>query len=128
MVKLSKNGKPLGRPVGSRGKQTGNYVVAQIEKSMGLLEKRGTSLAEIIAARLMDTENPDHAMRMLSVLSQYLPKADKLEVEVKGDSLSNALAGVSAALKAGKVKGDVIDAEPIEDSVAKLPQSIDNAD
>ena len=128
MGKLSKNGVPLGRPKGATGRQMGGYVIAQIEQSMGILEKKGTSLAEIIAARLTDAENPDHAMRMLSVLSQYLPKADKLEVEVKGDSLSTALAGVSAALAASKVKGDVIDAEPIEDSVAKLPQSIDNAD
>ena len=128
MGKLSKNGKPLGRPKGATGRQMGGYVIAQIEQSMGILEKKGTSLAEIIAARLMDSENPDHAMRMLSVLSQYLPKADKLEVEVKGDSLSTALAGVSAALKASKIKGDVIDAEPIESDVVLLQQSSDNAD
>ena len=55
MGKVSKNGKPLGRPkgsTGSNGRQLGGYVVKQIESSFGILEKRGTSLAEIIANRL----------------------------------------------------------------------------
>jgi hypothetical protein len=62
-------------------------------------------------------------------MSALLPKADTLDVKVEtGDSLSTALAGVSAALKASKVKGDVIDAEPIDDGVAQLTNSTDNAD
>ena len=111
MGKVSKNGKPLGRPkgsTGSNGRQLGGYVVRQIEQSMSILEKRGTSLAEIIANRLCE----DKPEAMLSIISKYTPLDLNIEVTAS-DSISEALANVQAVMASNRAK--VIDAEPMDD-------------
>jgi hypothetical protein len=117
--------KKVGRPAGTG---YGKDIISKLHRgftgALSELDARGKSLDVLLADALERDVNGT-----IRAMSALLPKADTLDVKVEtGDSLSTALAGVSAALKAGKVKGDVIDAEPIEDSVAKLPQSIDNAD
>jgi len=99
-MKLSKNGKRLGRPVGSKGVQVANYVRNQLEQAMDILERRETPLSQIIANRL-EGDNPE---RMLSAISQFLPKQDYLEVEHTGSPLENALAGVAAKLASDKAE------------------------
>ena len=121
MGKVSKNGKPLGRPrgsTGSNGRQLGGYVVKQIEQSMRILEKRGTSLAEIIANRLCE----DKPEAMLSIISKYTPLDLNIEVTAS-DSISDALANVQAVMASNRAK--VIDAEPLDDdaSVTFMQQS-----
>ena len=110
-MKLSKNGKRLGRPVGSKGVQVANYVRNQLEQAMNILERRDTPLSEIIANRL-EGDNPE---RMLSAISQFLPKQDYLEVEHTGSSLENALAGVADRLASDKAErakqAEIIDGE-----------------
>lgn len=121
MSRVSKNGKPLGRPkgsTGSNGRQLGGYVVKQIEASFGLLEKRGTSLAEIIANRLCE----DKPEAMLSIISKYTPLDLNIEVTAS-DSIADALANVQAVMASNRAK--VIDAEPMDDDarVAFMHQS-----
>jgi hypothetical protein len=112
-ARLSKNGKRLGRPVGSKGVQVANYVRNQLERSMQILERRDTPLSEIIANRLAG-DNPE---RMLSAIAQFLPRQDYLEVEHRGDALSDALANVQTALsKQRQASGEIIDAEFVETS------------
>src|SRR6056300_481219 len=114
MGKVSKNGKPLGRPkgsTGSNGRQLGGYVVRQIEQSMQILEKRGTSLAEIIANRLCE----DKPEAMLSIISKYTPLDLNIEVTAS-DSISAALANVQAVMQSKRAK--VIDADPIDDDAS----------
>ena len=107
-MKLSKNGKRLGRPVGSKGVQVANYVRNQLEKAMDILERRETPLSEIIANRL-EGDNPE---RMLSAISQFLPKQDYLEVEHTGSALESALSNVQSALELRRSeKAQVIEAE-----------------
>ena len=108
MGKVSKNGKPLGRPkgsMGSNGRQLGGYVVKQIEQSMQILEKRGTSLAEIIANRLCE----DKPEAMLAIISKYTPLDVQVEVTAS-DSIADALANVQAVMASNRAK--VIDVEP----------------
>ena len=110
MGKVSKNGKPLGRPkgsTGSNGRQLGGYVVRQIEQSMQILEKRGTSLAEIIANRLCE----DKPEAMLSIISKYTPLDLNIEVTAS-DSIADALANVQAVMASNRAK--VIDVEPVD--------------
>ena len=117
--------KKVGRPAGTG---YGKDIISKLHRgftgALAELDARGKSLDVLLADALERDVNGT-----IRAMSALLPKADTLDVKVEtGDSLSTALAGVSAALKAGKVKGDVIDAEPIEDSVAQLTNSTDNAD
>jgi hypothetical protein len=105
-MKLSKNGKRLGRPVGSKGVQVANYVRNQLEQAMDILERRDVPLSQIIANRL-EGDNPE---RMLSAISQFLPKQDYLEVEHTGSPLESALSNVQVVLQERK-RGEVIEAE-----------------
>ena len=107
MGKVSKNGKQLGRPKGSNGRQLGGYVVKQIEQSMQILERRGTSLAEIIANRLCE----DKPEAMLAIISKYTPLDVQVEVTAS-DSIADALANVQAVMASNRAK--VIDVEPDE--------------
>ena len=110
MGKVSKNGKPLGRPkgsMGSNGRQLGGYVVKQIEQSMQILERRGTSLAEIIANRLCE----DKPEAMLAIISKYTPLDVQVEVTAS-DSIADALANVQAVMASNRAK--VIDVEQDE--------------
>lgn len=124
MGKVSKNGKPLGRPkgsTGSNGRQLGGYVVRQIEQSMTILEKRGTSLAEIIANRLCE----DKPEAMLSIISKYTPLDLNIEVTAS-DSIADALAHVQAVMQSNRAK--VIDAEPIDDARVTFMQQSSEKD
>ena len=117
--------KKVGRPAGTG---YGKDIISKLHRgftgALSELDARGKSLDVLLADALERDVNGT-----IRAMSALLPKADTLDVKVEtGDSLSTALAGVSAALKASKVKGDVIDAEPIEDSVAQLTNLTDNAD
>lgn len=117
--------KKVGRPAGTG---YGKDIISKLHRgftgALAELDARGKSLDVLLADALERDVNGT-----IRAMSALLPKADTLDVKVEtGDSLSTALAGVSAALKAGKVKGDVIDAEPIDDGVAQLTNSTDNAD
>jgi predicted nuclease with RNAse H fold len=72
---------------------------------MQILERRGTSLAEIIANRLCE----DKPEAMLAIISKYTPLDVQVEVTAS-DSIADALANVQAVMASNRAK--VIDVEP----------------
>jgi len=115
--------KKVGRPAGTG---YGKDIISKLHKgfdgALAELDARGKSLDMLLAEALERDVNGT-----IRAMSALLPKADTLDVKVEtGTTLASALANVQSVMASNRAK--VIDAEPIGDSVAKLPQSIDDAD
>ena len=115
--------KKVGRPAGSGyGKDIISKLHRGFSGALVELDARGKSLDMLLAEALEKDVNAT-----IRAMSALLPKADTLDVKVEtGTTLASALANVQSVMASNRAK--VIDAEPIEDCVAELPQSIDDAD